>query len=167
MSATVTRALPTKESLVGRRFGKLEIIARSEKRGSRGARTVPLWECRCECGNITYKATDTLKNADLSMCSSCAEKYAAEKMRDNAGYVGGTQISRITSTKPIATNTSGCRGVYFDKKSGKWRARLRFRGVLMNFGSYSNFDEAVKARQQAEDEYYGEFLSEMRADATN
>lgn len=38
----MSRALPTKEDLVGRRFGKLEVIARSDKRGSRGTRTVPL-----------------------------------------------------------------------------------------------------------------------------
>lgn len=73
------RALPTKGNLVGRRFGKLEVIGRSDKRGSRGARTVPLWECRCECGNITYKATDTLTNPELSMCNDCVGKYAAKK----------------------------------------------------------------------------------------
>lgn len=160
--STTARALPTKGNLTGRQFGKLVVTALSDKRGSRGARTVPLWECLCECGNITYKATDTLTNSELSMCNDCAAKYAASKMRENAGYTGGTQISKITSTAPIATNTSGCRGVYLDKKSGKWRARLKFKGVLMNFGSYSSFEEAVKARQQAEDEYYGKFLSEMQ-----
>ena len=154
----MTRALPTKENLVGRRFGKLEVIGRSGKRGSRGARTVPLWECRCECGNITYKATDTLTNPDLSMCNECVGKYADEKMREKAGFVDGTQISRITSNKLIATNTSGCRGVYFDKNTRKWRARLKFKGKLMNFGSYTNFEDAVKARKEAEQKYWGKYI---------
>ncbi|MBE6666531.1 MAG: AP2 domain-containing protein [Ruminococcaceae bacterium] len=157
----MSRALPTKENLVGRRFGKLEVIGRSEKRGSRGARTVPLWECRCECGAICYKATDTLTNPELSMCNDCVGKYATEKMREKAGFVDGTQISRIKSDKPIATNTSGVRGVYYDKKTKKWRARLKFKGKLMNFGTYENFDDAVKARKRAEEEYYGEFLQQM------
>ena len=156
----MSRALPTKENLIGRRFGKLEVIGRSDKRGSRRERTVPLWECRCECGNITYKATDTLTNPDLSMCNDCVGKYAGQKMREKAGYVDGTQISRLTSTKLISTNTSGCRGVYFDKHSGLWRARLKFKGKLMNFGSYKNFEDAVKARKSAEQEYYGEYLKE-------
>ena len=121
------RALPTKEPLLGHRFGKLEVIGRSDKRGSRGARTVPLWECRCECGKITYKATDTLTNPDLSMCCDCAGKYAGQKMREKAGYIEGTQISRLTSNKLISTNTSGCRGVYYDRNSGLWRARLKFK----------------------------------------
>lgn len=157
----MSRALPTRGDLIGCHFGKLEVVRRSDKRGSRGARTVPLWECRCECGNITYKATDTLTNSDQSMCNECAGKYAALKMREKAGFVDGTQISRIKSDKLIATNTSGARGVYFDKSTGKWRARLKFKGKLMNFGSYTSFEEAVKARKLAESEYYGEFLEQV------
>ena len=156
----MSRALPTRGDLTGCHFGKLEVICRSDKRGSRGSRTVPLWECRCECGNITYKATDTLTNSDQSMCSECAGKYAASKMRDNAGFVDGTQISRIISDKLNVTNTSGARGVYFDKRTGKWRARLRFKGKFYNLGTYVSFDDAVKARKQAESEYYGEFLEQ-------
>ena len=158
----MSRALPTKENLIGRRFGKLEVIGRSDKRGSRGARTVPLWECRCECGAICYKATDTLTNPEISMCNDCVGKYATAKMREKAGFVDGTQISKITSTKLIATNTSCCRGVYFDKNTGKWRARLKFKGKLINFGSYINFEDAVKARKAAEQEYYGEFLEQIK-----
>ena len=157
----MARALPTKENLIGRRFGKLEVIGRSDKRGSRGERTVPLWECRCDCGNITYKATDTLTNPDLSMCNECAGKYATEKARAKAGFVDGTQISRITSDKIIATNTSGARGVYLERKTGKWRARLRFKGKTYNFGTYANFDDAVKARKEAEQLIYGEFLEQL------
>ncbi len=158
----MSRALPTKENLIGRRFGKLEVIGRSDKRGSRGARTVPLWECRCECGAICYKATDTLTNPEISMCNDCVGKYATKKARAKAGFVDGTQISRITSTKLISTNTSGCRGVYFDKNTGKYRARLKFKGKLMNFGSYINFEDAVKARKEAEQLIYGEFLEQIK-----
>ena len=158
----MSRALPTKENLIGRHFGKLEVIGRSDKRGSRGARTVPLWECRCECGAICYKATDTLTNPDLSMCNECVGKYATEKARAKAGFVDGTQISKITSTKLISTNTSGCRGVYFDKRTGKYRARLKFKGKIMSFGSYKNFEDAVKARKDAEQRIYGEFLEQIK-----
>ena len=154
----MNRAQPTRGDLVGKRFGKLVVVDRSDKRGSRGARTVPLWECRCECGNITYKATDTLTNAGLSMCQDCVAKYAVSRMRERAGYVDGTQISRLRSDKLSASNTSGCKGVYFDRQTGKWRARLKFKGKLLNFGSYSNFEDAVRARKQAEEEYFGAYV---------
>ena len=96
------------------------------------------------------------------MCNDCVGKYATAKMREKAGFVDGTQISKITSTKLISTNTSGCRGVYFDKNTGKWRARLKFKGKIMNFGSYKNFEDAVKARKEAEQRIYGEFLDQMK-----
>jgi len=144
--------------LAGRVFGRLTVLGRSEKRSPRGKRTTPLWECRCECGTITYKATDTLKNPDLSMCKTCADKRHAKAARDCAGYVAGTQISKIQDMKPNAANTSGCRGVYYDRRTNRYRARLTFQGKIMSFGSYERFEDAVKARQRAEEEIFGKFL---------
>lgn len=83
-------------------------------------------------------------------------------MREKAGYVDGTQISRLMSNRLISTNTSGCHGVYFDKRVGRWRARLKFRGKLMNFGSYVKYEDAVAARKQAEEEYFGELLEKYK-----
>lgn len=147
--------------LTGQVFGKLTVIGRSDKRNPRGKRTTPMWECRCECGNITYKATDTLTNPDESMCQECKGRIGAEIARKSAGFVEGTQISRIKNMTLIATNTSGCRGVYYDKRTNKYRARLKFKGKIMNFGSYTNFEDAVKARKAAEQEYYGSFLESL------
>ena len=148
--------------LTGKVFGRLTVLGRSDKRNPRGKRTTPMWECRCECGNITYKATDTLKNSDVSMCPVCQGKIVSENARKSAGYVGGTQISKIKNMALTAANTSGCRGVYYDRKTNKYRARLKFKGKIMNFGSYSNFEDAVKARQAAELEYFGAFLEDVK-----
>lgn len=144
--------------LTGKVFGRLTVVGRSDKRNPRGARTTPMWECRCECGNITYKATDTLTNPDESMCKDCQGIYAAEIARRSAGFVGGTQISRITNMKPTSANSTGVRGVQFDKRSGRYRARLKFQGKLLNFGSYRTLEEAAAARKAAEEEYFGAFL---------
>ncbi len=83
-------------------------------------------------------------------------------MRENVGLIGGTQISRIKSDKLIASNTSGARGVYYSEKSGKWRARLRFKGKTYNLGTYKNFEDAVKARKDGEERIYGEFLANTK-----
>lgn len=144
--------------LTGQIFGRLTVLGRSQKRGNRGARTTPMWECRCECGAITYKATDTLKNPDQSMCKDCADQRHAKAARDGAGYVAGTQISRIRATKATSASTTGHRGVYYVSKTNRYRARLTFQGKVMNFGSYERFEDAVKARLRAEDEIFGKFL---------
>ena len=153
--------LPIKYDLTGQKFGRLTVLNLSDKRAPRGKRTVPLWECRCDCGSLTYKSTDTLKNSDVSMCSDCATKYATEKMRKSCGYRDGTQISRITSHNLISTNTSGCRGVYYDKKSGKRRVRIKFKKKLLNIGTFANFEDAVKVRKAAEDKIFGEFIKQI------
>lgn len=147
--------------LTGKFFGKLEVLGRSDKRNPRGARTTPMWECRCECGNITYKATDTLNYTNECMCQECKGKIGAEIARSSAGFVGGTQISKITNMKPTATNTTGVRGVSYDKRSNRYRARLKFQGKLLNFGSYVKFEDAVAARRDAEKEYFGAFLDSI------
>ena len=145
-----------KKNLIGKRFGKLTVVEYIGKIDGKHN----YWKCLCDCGEYVYRPTDKLTDGTECMCEACAEKHAAERMRENAGYVGGTQISRIRTDRPIATNSSGVRGVYFDRRTGRWRARLKFKGKLMSFGSYANFEDAVKARKQAEAEYFGEFLTQ-------
>lgn len=149
--------------LTGHTFGKLTVLGLSNKRGSRGKRTIALWECKCECGTITYKPRDVLLNASISMCAACAAKYASQKARQAAGFVEGTQIARIRAMTPGAGNTSGVRGVVYEKRTNKWRARLCFRGKDMSFGSYAKFEDAVAARKAAEINIFGAFLEEIES----
>lgn len=157
---TVSCGCKHKNDLTGQRIGKLTVIGRSDKYGSRGKRQTQLWECRCDCGEITYKATDTLTNPDISMCQNCAAKNAITKARENLGFEGGTQITKISRRKEASENFSGVRGVYFERKTGRYRARLRFRGKLYNLGSYANLEDAIKARRRGEEEIYDKFLEE-------
>lgn len=54
-------------------------------------------------------------------------------------------------------NTSGVTGVCWDKKHNKWLARVHENNKQIILGYYVNFEDAVKARKQAEDKYYGEY----------
>ncbi len=152
-----------RSDLTGQKIGKLEILGPSDKRGPRGKRTVPLWECRCECGEICYKATDTLTNPDESMCAKCADKVHTEKARANAGYVDGTQLSKIRDMTPSAANTSGVRGVYYESKFDRWRAQIIFQKKRYYLGTFKKKEDAIKARQVAEDELFAPFLESHEA----
>ena len=149
-----------RNDLTGQRFGMLTVLGRSDRTAPRGARRVPLWECRCDCGATAFRPTDALRYREQNSCTACAGKYALQTARKAAGYVSGTQMSKIRSMTPPSTNSSGVRGVYFEKKSNKWRARLKFQGKIMSFGSYERFEDAVAARKAAEKEYFGAFLEE-------
>lgn len=56
-----------------------------------------------------------------------------------------------------SNNTSGNTGVYWNKRTSKWIAYITVNGEYIYLGSFNNFEDAVKARKVAEDEYFGEF----------
>ena len=54
-------------------------------------------------------------------------------------------------------NTSGVSGVIFDKQTDKWMASIWFNNKNIKLGRYVNFEDAVKARKEAEEKYFGEW----------
>lgn len=54
-------------------------------------------------------------------------------------------------------NTSGVTGVCWSKKNSKWRAYICKEGKRVVLGSFTDFDEAVKVRKEAEEKYFGEY----------
>lgn len=58
-------------------------------------------------------------------------------------------------------NKTGVSGVWWYKNYSKWTASVRVNGKQKNLGYFENFDDAVKARLQAEKEYYGEFAPQQ------
>lgn len=59
--------------------------------------------------------------------------------------------------KTPVTNTSGRKGVYQHKATGKWQASIRAEGRLIHLGIFGSFDDAVKAREDGEKKYHGQF----------
>ena len=151
----------TSPDISGKRFGKITVIRRTENRRKVGKRMITEWECRCDCGNIVYRTIEQLNNAKVRMCSTCSQQNNVQQAFKNAGFVRGTQVTKIKDRTLIKTNTSGCRGVYWHKKNKKWEARLKFKGKLLYLGSYSNFEDAVEARQRGEKEYFDAFLEQL------
>ena len=54
-------------------------------------------------------------------------------------------------------NTSGITGVDWDKQHNKWRARLTIYGKEKQLGLFIKKEDAMAARQAAEDKYFGDF----------
>jgi hypothetical protein len=56
-------------------------------------------------------------------------------------------------------NTSGKTGVSYYKKNNSYVAHIGYKNKRIYLGSYSNFDDAVKAREKAELKYFGELAN--------
>lgn len=55
------------------------------------------------------------------------------------------------------SNTSGAKGVVWDKSRNKWRVQIRINGKKTNLGRYENFEEAVEVSKKALEKQFGEF----------
>lgn len=148
-----------RKDITGERFGSLTAIRRSDKYiEMQGRGKKYLWECRCDCGEIVYRLPEKLRDDVNSACEKCVSKQKVTAMLQSAGFVEGTQLNKIASTTPLSTSKSGVRGVFFNNKTGKWRAMLKFQGVSHYLGEYKDIEDAKKARWRAEEEYFAPVL---------
>lgn len=69
----------------------------------------------------------------------------------------------------IKSNTSGATGVTWNKTNNKWIAQIFVNRKHLYLGSFTNFEDAVKARKQAEEKYFGEYSydSSMKQNINN
>ena len=56
-----------------------------------------------------------------------------------------------------SNNTSGIIGVSWNKQLKKWHAYISIYNKRINLGYFDNIDNAIIARKQAEDKYFGEW----------
>lgn len=52
-----------------------------------------------------------------------------------------------------ANNTSGVTGVIWNSHFGKWKAQIGVNGVMVNLGTFTDKEEAITARKDAEVKY--------------
>lgn len=58
-----------------------------------------------------------------------------------------------------SNNTSGYKGVYWNKGISMWMARIYVRGKMVYLGVYKEIKEAAKAYKKASDELHGIFIN--------
>ena len=58
-------------------------------------------------------------------------------------------------------NTSGFRGVVWDKRRNEWLARIKLMGKHINLGRFDSKEEAIKCRRKKAKELFGEFVNDI------
>ena len=149
-----------RKDIAGMRFGMLTALERTEQYVMQGRGKKFLWKCMCDCGELVYRLPEKLRENIHHACDKCAEQFAVSAMLENAGFVDGSQLPKIASDKPGVHSKSGVKGVFFNNRTQKWRAMLRFRGVNHYLGEYKDLNEAIKARKLGEEKYFEPFLEE-------
>ena len=156
----------SKQSYVGKRVGRLTVTEATKERKNGyivwschcdcgKINGVHKWLCRCDCGKQSIVRQDFLTSGKTQGCG-CAGQ---EKRLKSMGFVEGTSIAILQRTKKrlIASNKSGCAGVYQNKKHGKWCAQITFKGKTYFLGAYEKKEDAIKARRDGE-KIYEQFI---------
>ena len=78
-----------------------------------------------------------------------------DNRKDNLRICTSSQNGMNRDTFP--NNMSGVTGVSYDKRSKKWVAYITVNRKRHNLGYYNNFEDAVNARKNGEEKYFGEF----------
>jgi hypothetical protein len=89
---------------------------------------------------------------------ACIDHIDRNKVNNNSLNLRWASQSENNKNKSIyKNNSSTVSGVYFNKKSTKWKVCITINGNQKHIGYYANFDEAVQARKEQEEIHYKEF----------
>lgn len=147
--------MPAKVDLTGHRFGRLVAIRPTDKRDGSNI----IWECRCDCGGTRLASVRHLKGGAVQSCGCIhAENLTKTPREVKLGQIENTNLSRIRSKARQRNNTSGVRGVSFDKKSKRWAAYIYFQRRRYHLGYFDTLEGAAKARKAAEGHTHDDFV---------
>ena len=116
-----------------------------------GARCIKVYLLWKNSFKAYSKYINTLPNAGL-------HGLTIDRIDNNLGYYPGnlrwaTPTVQGHNTRISKRNTSGTKGVQFHKASGKWRASITINKETTCLGSYSEKDDAITARKDAEERF--------------
>lgn len=86
---------------------------------------------------------------DIDHINRC--KY--DNRRQNLRYL--TRQLNNANSYLHKNNTSGHRGVTWDKSRNKWTVGIKINYKRINLGRYDNLEDAIKARREGEIKYFG------------
>jgi hypothetical protein len=159
------------KDITGQRFGRLIAVKRTGKSNN----GTSFWLCKCDCGNEKIVNIDILNRGKSKSCgclrSEVSRKNASkiaslndfENIKKAQAYVAefdskeGTRISSLTA-KISKLNTSGVKGVSWDKRRKRWLAQMDFKGAPVLRSNFINKKDAINARKEAEEKYFKPIL---------
>lgn len=158
------------KKFIGKKFGRLKVIRCKENYKS----TINQrhYECFCECGNTIVVPGSSLLSGLTRSCgclqkekSSKNIKIQNKKFQENQ-LVEGTSLSSIKAN--FKNNTSGVKGVLYDKCNKAWVAVLTFqRKVYRKRFKGSEQDKeaktkAIQYRKYLEEKYHKPILDKYK-----
>lgn len=149
----ITRERISKQ-LEGKRFGKLTVLKRLDKK----KHDCYVWLCRCDCGNLCEVRTDGLTRGETKSCG-CIHIASLDDKRRKL-YVKDTGLQYVGDYNKPRKSKTGYTGVVYDKRraGNKYYAKVRFQGKYYYLGSAATAEEAYELYKIGKEKIHKEFL---------
>lgn len=144
--------------LTGKRFGRLNVIERATE-----YRQIT-YKCICDCGNTAFVSKSNLEHGNTKSCGCLRKELPIKNLRKYDFQ--DTNITKLNDTL-LKNNTTGVKGVYFDKERGKYRAYIEINKKRHRLGRYNTLEEAAQARKRAEEELWQPVIEEYEEEVKN
>jgi hypothetical protein len=153
--------------LTGQHFGKLVVLGPDKARNG-------YFICECDCGNSkSIKGTSLTKSKNPTISCGCEHKKVVSETGKKTIYKNmsrqvevnvafNTNFQVIENDKLPKNNTSGHKGIWWDKNRKMWQAYIGIHGKRIHLGRFYEIEDAIKARKRAEEEYYSPIIEEKR-----
>ncbi len=157
------------ENMIGDIYGRLTVIDIDKSKPYHLL-------CKCSCGNIVSvrKYSLTAVNHPTRSCGCIRNELASELGKrtienNRAGNNAvmsryNTNFSIIERTTPHKNNKSGHTGVWYNHVRGCYEAYICLHYKNLKLGSFSKYEDAVKARERAEEELFAPIIAEKNTD---
>ena len=73
--------------LTGKKFGRLTVIERAPNHIQPNGRSVIMWKCKCDCGNMTTVRGDGLKSGATKSCGCWHLEVHQKQVKNLAGKI--------------------------------------------------------------------------------
>lgn len=154
--------------IIGKTFGRATVLRRAERKG--------YVVCSCSCGTVfEVRATQlTMKKQPTRSCG-CIQREAARRIgtqdiaANSAAQIATnmkyrTNFQVIEATELPRNNTSGVKGIWYDKSRHQWQAYINIHRRRINLGRYATKEEATAARKAAEETYFAPLIEAKNAE---
>jgi len=90
----------------------------------------------------------------------CIDHIDNNKLNNNVDNLRWcTSQENSQNSKLSSKNTSGYKGVYFNKPYNKWMSYINIDGIKINLGYYENIEDAKQARIKKANEVFGVYIN--------